>query len=158
MGLGLNQGGLGVTRFLAKTGAKLLVTDLKKEKELKPSLEKLKKFDIKYILGQHREEDFIHTDIIIQNPAIPYDSKYLEIARKCKIPIKTDLDIFFSICPSQKIIAIAGTKGKSTVSAIIYQFFQKAKKKSELSLLEMAKQEQKLKKSAESLSLTILII
>ena len=39
MGLGLNQGGLGVARFLAKTGAKVLVTDLKTEEELGPSLE-----------------------------------------------------------------------------------------------------------------------
>ncbi len=68
MGLGLNQGGLGVTQFLAKAGVKLLVTDLKTKDELKPSLEKLKKFNIEYILGKHREEDFIHADLIIQKP------------------------------------------------------------------------------------------
>ena len=103
MGLGLNQGGLGVTQFLAKAGVKLLVTDLKTEDELKSSLEKLKKFNIEYILGKHREEDFIHADLIIQNPAIPNNSKFLQIARKHGIPIKTDLDIFFNICPSQRI-------------------------------------------------------
>jgi len=67
MGLGLNQGGLGVTRFLAKAGAKILITDLRTKEELEPSLEKLKDFDIKYILGRHREEDFINTDMIIQS-------------------------------------------------------------------------------------------
>ena len=132
MGLGLNQGGLGITQFLAKAGAKLLVTDLKNEDELKPSLEKLKKFNIKYILGKHRAEDFIHTDLIIQNPAIPNNSKFLQIARKHGVPIKTDLEIFFSICPSKRIIAVAGTKGKSTVSHLIYQIFQKAGIKSVL--------------------------
>jgi UDP-N-acetylmuramoylalanine--D-glutamate ligase len=45
MGLGLNQGGLGVARFLAKVGAKILVTDLKTKEELGLSLEKLKSFD-----------------------------------------------------------------------------------------------------------------
>ncbi|MEA1939913.1 MAG: UDP-N-acetylmuramoyl-L-alanine--D-glutamate ligase [Candidatus Caldatribacteriota bacterium] len=132
MGLGLNQGGLGITRFLAKAGAKLLVTDLKTEEELRPSLEKLKEFNIKYILGRHRKKDFVDTDIIIQNPAIPHNSKYLEFARKQKIPIKSDLDLFLNICPSQNIIAIAGTKGKSTVSHLIYKLFQKAQKKSVL--------------------------
>jgi len=132
MGLGLDQGGLGITQYFAKAGAELLVTDLKNENELKPSLERLKKFNIKYILGKHREEDFIHTDLIIQNPAIPNNSKFLQIARKHKIPIKTDLELFFEICPSQKIIAIAGTKGKSTVSHLIYKIFQKAKIKSVL--------------------------
>ena len=128
MGLGLNQGGLGVARFLAKAGAKILVTDLKTEEELGPSLEKLKNFDVRYILGRHREEDFINTDMVIQNPAVPYNSKYLKIARKNKIPIKTDLDLFFQLCPSKNIIAVAGTKGKSTVSQLIYQIFKEAQK------------------------------
>jgi len=128
MGLGLNQGGLGVARFLAKAGAKILVTDLKTEEGLGPSLKKLKGFDIKYILGRHREEDFINTDMVIQNPAVPHNSKYLKIARKHKIPIKTDLGLFFQFCPSKNIIAVAGTKGKSTVSQLIYHIFKEAQK------------------------------
>ena len=128
MGLGLNQGGLGVARFLAKAGAKILVTDLKTEEELRPSLEKLKSSDVRYILGRHREEDFINTEMVIQNPAVPHNSKYLKIARKHKIPIKTDLDLFFQLCPSKNIIAVAGTKGKSTVSQLIYHIFKEAQK------------------------------
>jgi len=128
MGLGLNQGGLGVARFLAKAGAKILVTDLKTEEGLGPSLKKLKGFDIKYILGRHREEDFINTNMVIQNPAVPHNSKYLKIARKHKIPIKTDLGLFFQFCPSKNIIAVAGTKGKSTVSQLIYHIFKEAQK------------------------------
>jgi len=128
MGLGLNQGGLGVTQFLAKAGVQLLVTDLKTKEELQPSLEKLKDFDIKYVLGQHREEDFINTDMIIQNPAVPHNSKYLKIARRHKVPIETDLGLFFQLCPSKNIIAIAGTKGKSTVSQLIHQIFKEAQK------------------------------
>ena len=128
MGLGLNQGGLGVARFLAKAGAKILITDLKTKKELGPSLEKLKDFDIKYILGRHREEDFINTDMVIQNPAVPHNSKYLKIARTHGIPIETDLGLFLQLCPSKNIIAVAGTKGKSTVSQLIYHIFKEAQK------------------------------
>jgi UDP-N-acetylmuramoylalanine--D-glutamate ligase len=128
MGLGLNQGGLGVTQFLVKAGAQILVTDLKTKEELNPSLEKLKGFNIKYVLGRHREEDFINTDMVIQNPAIPHDSKYLKIARSQGIPIETDLGFFFQLCPSKKIIAIAGTKGKSTVSFLVYHIFKEAQK------------------------------
>lgn len=128
MGLGLNQGGLGVARFLAKTGANILVTDLKTKEELGLSLKKLKNFKVKYSLGGHREEDFINTDLVIQNPAVPHHSKYLKIARKHKIPIKTDLELFFQLCPSKNIIAVAGTKGKSTVSQLIYHIFKEAQK------------------------------
>jgi len=128
MGLGLNQGGLGVARFLVKMGARVLVTDLRTEEELEPSLEKLRGFDIKYILGQHRKEDFINTDMVIQNPAVPHNSKYLEIAQNQGIPIETDLGLFFQLCPTKNIIAVAGTKGKSTVSRLIYHIFKEAQK------------------------------
>jgi len=126
MGLGLNQGGLGVTRFLAKKGAKILVTDLKSSEELKSSLSQLNNFKIEYVLGQHREEDFIHTDMVIQNPAVPHHSKYLKIAKKHGVPIETDLGLFLKFCPSQKIIGIGGTKGKSTVTQLIYHIFKEA--------------------------------
>jgi UDP-N-acetylmuramoylalanine--D-glutamate ligase len=128
MGLGLNQGGVGTARFLARAGAKVLVTDLKSEKELLPSLKKLRGLPIKYALGRHREEDFKNVDLIIQNPGVPNNSPYLKIAKKHKIPIETDMGIFIHLCPSQNIIGIAGTKGKSTTASLIYDLFKTAGK------------------------------
>jgi UDP-N-acetylmuramoylalanine--D-glutamate ligase len=66
--------------------------------------------------------------MIIQNPAVPHNSKYLKIARKHKIPVKTDLDLFLQLCTSKNVIAVAGTKGKSTVSQLIYHIFKEGQK------------------------------
>lgn len=121
MGLGLNQGGLGVTRFLAECGANVLVTDLKTGQELEKSLTQLNEYkNIRYVLGEHRIQDFMNRDMIIQNPAVPSDSEYLQIAKSYNIPIETDLSLFLRLCPSQNFIAVGGTKGKSTVSKLIY--------------------------------------
>ncbi|MDD3657036.1 MAG: UDP-N-acetylmuramoyl-L-alanine--D-glutamate ligase [Atribacterota bacterium] len=129
MGLGLNQGGLGVTRFLAKSGAHVLVTDLKTGYELQETLDKLKEYNnIQFVLGQHRIQDFVNTDMIIQNPAVPHNSKYLQVARTHGIPIETDLSLFLKICPSRNLIAVGGTKGKSTVTNLIYHTFYQSKK------------------------------
>ena len=129
MGLGVNRGGLGVTRFLAHSGAYVLVTDLKREYELKSTLDELREYkNIEYVLGEHRTQDFINSDMIIQNPAIPRNSKYLQIARECGIPVETDLSIFLRVCPSSNLIAVGGTKGKSTVTSLIYHTFYQAEK------------------------------
>lgn len=129
MGLGLNHGGLGVAKYLAQTGAHILVTDLKGEYELKEPLQQLRGYDnIHFVLGQHRIEDFINTDLVIQNPAVRRDSKYLQIARECGIPIETDLSLFLKINPSKNLIVITGTKGKSTVTNLVYHTFSLAKK------------------------------
>jgi len=122
MGLGLHGGGVGAAKFFVKQGAKVLVTDLKTRKELKESVKKLNR--VKFVLGKHRKEDFINADLIIRNPAVPRESKYLKIAKDNNIPIKTDIDIFFNLCPCQ-IIGITGTKGKSTVAILIYLFLKK---------------------------------
>ena len=63
MGLGLLGRGVGDAIFLAECGAKLTITDLKTKEQLKESLKKLKKFkDIKYVLGEHKLEDFQNCD------------------------------------------------------------------------------------------------
>ena len=121
MGLGLHGGGVGVANFFISQGAKVLITDLKTKSQLKESLAKLKtrseltRSDL--VLGKHRIEDFRNADLIIKNPDVPSNSKFLKIARGNKIPIKSDIQLFFELCPAE-IIGITGTKGKSTVSTL----------------------------------------
>jgi hypothetical protein len=57
MGLGLHGGGLAVTKFLAKAGAILTVTDLKNAKQLKASLKQLKGYKINYVLYANNYEE-----------------------------------------------------------------------------------------------------
>lgn len=124
MGLGLHGGGLGTVRFLAERGAQVTVTDLRTKKVLAPSLEKLK--DIKgvvYVLGRHRESDFLKVDLIVKNPGVPPTSPYLALAQKHKIPVTTDMGIFFRECPAT-IIGITGTRGKSTTAWLIWKFLK----------------------------------
>lgn len=124
IGLGLHGGGVGVAKFFSRLGAKVLVTDLRNKEDLKESLEQLKEESVKYVLNQHRPEDFINTDLVIRNPAVPDKSKYLEIAREHKVPIETDVGIFFELCPAL-IIGVTGSKGKSTVATLIAKFLAK---------------------------------
>lgn len=124
MGLGLNGGGLGAATFFAKMGANVVVTDLKTEEELKPSVKKLEKFEnIEFVLGKHRESDFKNADLIIKNPGVRNTSKYLKIAEENKVEINTDIGIFFKLCEN-KIIGVTGSKGKSTTTKLIVELLQ----------------------------------
>lgn len=122
LGLGLNQGGLGAARFFAKAGADLRVTDLKSKKELKDSLDELRKFkNIKYILGEHRYVDFDWADLVIKNPAVKPNNPYLEYTHRKNILVETDMGLFLQFCRADQIIGVTGTKGKSTTASLIYQ-------------------------------------
>ena len=123
MGLGLNGGGEAAVKFFLQKGAYVLVTDMKTKEQLLPTIERLSSDPsidtsrLTYRLGEHRIEDFENADCVIKNPGVKYEgNKYLAAAKA----IETDLSIFlrFTDCP---LIAVTGSKGKSsTVSAIYY--------------------------------------
>lgn len=66
MGLGLNGGGLASAEFFAAKGAEVTVTDLRSREILAPSIEKLKNFNIRYVLEKHEMNDFKNADIVIK--------------------------------------------------------------------------------------------
>lgn len=124
MGLGLHGGGVGAARFFAERGARVTVTDLRTEAQLEPSLAKLKEFSaIFYVLGRHRESDFLHADLIIKNPGVPPTSVYIKLAREKGIPVSSDVSIFLRECPAI-IIGVTGTRGKSTTCSLISRFLE----------------------------------
>ncbi|MDI6760065.1 MAG: UDP-N-acetylmuramoyl-L-alanine--D-glutamate ligase [Candidatus Brocadiaceae bacterium] len=128
MGLGLFGGGAGLTRFLVTHGARVTVTDLKKTSQLAPSLESLKGLSLELHLGGHREEDFKDVDMVVVNPAIPRDSRFLHMARENGVPLETEMNLFFKFCPAS-IVGITGSKGKSTTTALIAAMLQRSEKR-----------------------------
>lgn len=126
MGLGRLGGGVPVVKFLASHGARVLVTDIKKAEALADSIEMLKQFgNVEFVLGQHRNEDFIDRDFVIKNPGVPKNSPYLRVAREHNVPIETDISLFFKLTPAT-IIGVTGTKGKSTTASLIYEFLKES--------------------------------
>lgn len=123
VGLGIAGGGAGTANFFHKLGARIAVTDLKTKKDLKNSLSEIPK-NTKLILGKHRLKDFLEADYIIKNPAVPWAIPQLKEAKKKKIPILTDTEIFFDFAPREKIIGITGTKGKTTACYLLAHFLK----------------------------------
>lgn len=117
-GLGLHGGGVGVAKLFAQIGCPITVTDLKTQKQLQSSVNKLQDLDIKFALGQHDEKDFRSHDVVIRNPGVPKSSKYLKIARQANVPIKMEVALFAKYF-ADKIIGVTGTRGKSTTTHMI---------------------------------------
>ncbi|HOV37361.1 MAG TPA: UDP-N-acetylmuramoyl-L-alanine--D-glutamate ligase [Spirochaetales bacterium] len=120
MGLGLNGGGLEAARFFARQGAQVTVTDLRSKEVLRPSLEQLSGLPIRYVLGRHDLSDFQEADLVVKNPAVRPDSPFLKAARN----VETDLSIFLSFF-SGPLLAVTGSKGKSTIVSALYYGLQK---------------------------------
>lgn len=118
MGLGILGGGVNTAKWLVKNGAKLTITDLKTSDKLKPSLAQLKHYGkkISYTLGRHKEKDVEFNEIIVVNPDVPLTSPFLKLARDLGKQIENELTLFYKFSPSKKIIAVTGTRGKTTTA------------------------------------------
>ena len=127
MGLGLNGGGEACVRFFLQHGACVTVTDMKTAEQLAPTINSigtdpsLDLSRLRYVLGEHKIEDFENADCVIKNPGVKIQgNKYLAAAKA----IETDISIFLHFTKAP-IIAVTGSKGKSsTVSALSYALNQ----------------------------------
>ena len=127
MGLGRFGGGVDVARFAHSAGAKVIVTDLASAEQLSESLNRLRDLDcIEFHLGSHDPADFEQADIIVANPAVPGDNKFLQIARKANRFVTSQIGIFFELCPA-RIIGITGANGKSTTTALTAHLLKNTK-------------------------------
>ena len=128
MGLGLNGGGLLSAQFCLACGAEVLVTDLNSEDRLASSLTALRDFApealgkgrLRFRLGCHKLEDFQQADLVIKNPGVPSHSPYLQAARRWT----SDLALFLELYPQVPVLAITGTKGKSSISYALHYILQ----------------------------------
>ncbi|MDP3991578.1 MAG: UDP-N-acetylmuramoyl-L-alanine--D-glutamate ligase [Candidatus Colwellbacteria bacterium] len=105
--LGFGQEGKAVLKFLKKTqpGIKPVILD--------------KKRDSNYLknLGQF--------DIVYRSPGIPYNLPQIQSAIKKGVKFSSATDLFFKQAKGI-IIGVTGTKGKSTVSTLIYKVLKNA--------------------------------
>lgn len=124
MGLGVLGRGVGDAEWLAQAGAELLVTDLKTEEELKPSLDRLAPYtNITYRLGEHYREDFRDRDLVLKGPGVPLDSPFIAEARQNGVPIDMSASLFVRIAPVP-LVGLTGTRGKSTVTQLVDAMLQ----------------------------------
>jgi UDP-N-acetylmuramoylalanine--D-glutamate ligase len=118
MGLGRFGGGVGAARWLARGGARVLVTDRAPAAKLRSSLNEIADFDVALRLGEHVERDFRETDLVVVSPAVPDSSPFLQAARDAGVPVTTEMNLFVERCPA-RCIGVTGSVGKSTVTAMI---------------------------------------
>lgn len=124
MGLGRFGGGVDAAIYAAEQGGRVLVSDLAEPETLAQSLQDLEAFaSIECCLGCHPEEAFINADVVIVNPAVPPDSRWLALAQNAAIT--TQINLFLERCPAT-VIGITGSNGKSTTAALTAHLLESA--------------------------------
>ena len=121
---GLHRSGVAVAKLMDDLGAQVLVTDPKSSDELQADIDTLKDRDIEFILGGHDQRCIEKADLIVLSPGVPLDIPILQEARSAGIPITGELEVAASLCAAP-IVAITGTKGKSTTTILTAELLKR---------------------------------
>ncbi|MCR4856468.1 MAG: UDP-N-acetylmuramoyl-L-alanine--D-glutamate ligase [Erysipelotrichaceae bacterium] len=121
--VGLARSGMAAIKILHKLGAQITLSERKepnqKEKEY------LESIGVE-ILDQDMsvfERDF---DLVIKNPGVPPVSPIVRKLEERKIPIITEIELAYQVSKPQHYIAITGTNGKTTTTALMYELLKTA--------------------------------
>lgn len=118
MGLGRFGGGIGVTRWLARQGAQVTVTDQTSEQELRESVAQLADLPIRWRLGGHDAADLESCDLLVVSPAVDKaKSEFFRAAAARGVSWTSEMNLFLARCPA-RIVGITGSVGKSTTTAM----------------------------------------
>ena len=125
MGLGRFGGGLSTAESLLAEGRQVLVTDLAEEEALQASVTKLRETfgaQVSFRLGGHDQKDFAQAELVIANPAVPqpWKNPYLQSAWQAGATITTEIARTLGQLSDRKTIAITGSAGKSTTTAMTH--------------------------------------
>lgn len=117
--LGFGLEGKSTARILKECGFNFSIADANKEfipdKEFSGSIDKL-------ITGSSYLDSILDFDLIFKSPGVPLST---EIVAKNKEKFTSQSEIFLKLYKNQ-IIGVTGTKGKSTISSLIFHFLKEA--------------------------------
>ena len=126
--VGLGASGRAVCELLLEKGARVTATDLRTPADFGGELDSLGKAGAILRLGGHMFEDFRDADTIIVSPGIPLDIEPLARARSRGIEILGELEWAWRQV-SLPTVAVTGTNGKTTTTALIGEMLKQAGKR-----------------------------
>ena len=127
LGLGLLGRAVGDAEFIAKCDAEVIVTDKKSVEQLAESVERLRAYpNITFHLGGHAREDFTTADMVIKAAGVRMDSPEIAAAHEAGVPVYMSTALFAKWAheAGATVVGITGTRGKSTVTQMIYSSLQ----------------------------------
>lgn len=113
--VGAARSGVAAAHLLAARGADVVLTDLR------PTLAEesaLREAGVRLELGGHRVETFTAADLIVLSPGVPLTQPDIAAALAAGVPLIGEMELA-SRWLRGRIVAITGTKGKSTTTTLI---------------------------------------
>jgi UDP-N-acetylmuramoylalanine--D-glutamate ligase len=112
--VGAARSGVAAAELLVRRGAIVTLTDVRPQIEEE---DRLRDAGVSLELGGHRAATLTNADLIVLSPGVPPSQPAIEAARDAGVPVTGELELA-SKWLRGRIVAITGTKGKSTTTTL----------------------------------------
>jgi UDP-N-acetylmuramoylalanine--D-glutamate ligase len=118
--LGLGETGLSIARWIARQGGMVRAADTR---AAPPAADRLRASlpEAEIVAGAFGEHLLAGVDLVAVSPGVPLAEPVVRAARSRGLDVAGDVELlarFLAVAPPAKVIAITGTNGKSTVTAL----------------------------------------
>ncbi|MBF2075827.1 MAG: UDP-N-acetylmuramoyl-L-alanine--D-glutamate ligase [Synechococcales cyanobacterium C42_A2020_086] len=124
--IGLGRSGVAAARLLQRQGWQVTVSDSGTADALKQAQQQLAAEGITVELGQRFQPDPQQMQRIVVSPGVPWDLPELQQARALGIETWGEVELAWQTLSAVPWVAITGTNGKTTTTALIAAIFQTA--------------------------------
>lgn len=125
--IGLAVTGVPLVKVLCDLGANVIVNDLKEEGDLRDSINELLNLDVDYILGKHPQtvDSLGQIDLAVISPGVPLEIPFIQEIKNKGIELIGEIELAYRLSKGH-IVAITGTNGKTTTTALVGEIFKNA--------------------------------
>jgi UDP-N-acetylmuramoylalanine--D-glutamate ligase len=113
--VGAARSGIAAAELLVRKGARVMLTDVRPSFD---AADRLRGLGVELELGGHTPAAFAGADLVVVSPGVPLEQPVFDAPRAARVEIIGELELASRWLPG-RIIAVTGTKGKSTTTTLI---------------------------------------
>ena len=119
---GAARSGIAAADLLARRGAQVTLSETRSDA---PETEPLRALGVRLELGGHQVETFTRADLVVLSPGVPPEQPAVQAARDRGVPVIAEIELAYRWLQG-RVIAITGTKGKSTTTVLTGRILETA--------------------------------
>jgi UDP-N-acetylmuramoylalanine--D-glutamate ligase len=124
--IGLGRSGQAVVEVLRARGAEIFATDEKPRTEIAEAVAQIEALGAKFVPPENLAE-LTELACAVLSPGVPLNGALVRRIQGAGVPVFSEIEVAYRLCKAP-IIAITGTKGKSTTAALAGHLFRAAGK------------------------------